>query len=1152
MHFTRLRLAGFKSFVEPTELAIEPGLTGVVGPNGCGKSNLIEGLRWVMGETSAKKMRGGAMDDVIFNGTTARPARNIAEVSLLLDNAGRDAPAAYNDGDELEIVRRIERESGSGYRINGGDVRARDVQLLFADLATGAHATALVSQGQIGALIAAKPVDRRRILEEAAGITGLHSRRHEAELRLRAAENNLERLDDVMAAMEDQLRGLKRQARQATRYRNLSGHIRRAEAMLLYLRWRQAETAAGGARQRLGQATGQVADLTAAAAAASTAQAGAAEALPPLRQAEAESAARLHHLAVTRDGLEAEEKRAREAKAALEARLAQIAGDGEREQALLADATDNAGRLESEAQALVAAREGETEVRAGAEAKVTESGGRLTEREQALDEANRQAAEEAGRRRSLAAELAEIAGRSERQQARRDELRQEQEALGAEFGPDGPESPGDAAVAEARVAAAAAREAADGAEAARLQAQESEAARREDLHLAETANGRNEAEAAALGRLLAVADDELWPPLIDAITVEPGFETALGAALGDELGYSADAGAPVHWLELPPYDATSALPAGSKPLSDYVAAPPALQRRLSQIGVVDGAGGAELRQHLAPGQRLVGRDGALWRWDGFTAAADAPTAAATRLAQRNRQDELNEALVAERQSLAGVREAHAEAAEELAEQNRQAAGTRDRAREADDYLRGQQESHAAAIEERAARQARLTAVAEALAALDHDLDEGAGRRAEADQALSALPPPEAAAAAIEELRSALVTARESHAEARAGRDALVAESRNRDARSAAIARESETWAGRRGAAESQIAALGERRNAAQEELAALSERPDEIARERAQLFERIAAAEAERDAAADALVQAESELARCDKAAQAAQQSLAAAREDRVRIEAQVSQAEQQQSDVAERMRETLSCTPAEAPEIAELKDPDDLPEIEPTESRLERLKRERDNMGPVNLRADAEAAEINERLETLNTERADLEAAIARLRQGIGSLNREGRERLLAAFKQVDEHFQALFERLFGGGQAHLALTESEDPLEAGLEIMASPPGKRMQVMSLLSGGEQALTALALLFSVFLTNPSPICVLDEVDAPLDDANVERFLGLVEEIARASEVRFLIVTHNPLTMARMDRLFGVTMTERGVSRLVSVDLGHAEHLRATA
>ncbi len=403
MHFTRLRLAGFKSFVEPTELAIEPGLTGVVGPNGCGKSNLIEGLRWVMGETSAKKMRGGAMDDVIFNGTSMRPARNIAEVSLLLDNAGRDAPAAYNDGDELEIVRRIERESGSGYRINGGDVRARDVQLLFADLATGAHATALVSQGQIGALIAAKPVDRRRILEEAAGITGLHSRRHEAELRLRAAETNLERLDDVMAAMEDQLRGLKRQARQATRYRNLSGHIRRAEAMLLYLRWRQAETAAGSARERLGQATGQVADLTSAAAAASTAQASQAEALPPLRQAEAESAARLHHLAVSRDGLEAEEVRAREAKAALEARLSQIAGDSQREQSLLSDAADNARRLESEAQALEAAREGEGEAQAAAEARVAESGSRLAEREQALDEANRQAAEEAGRRRSLAA-----------------------------------------------------------------------------------------------------------------------------------------------------------------------------------------------------------------------------------------------------------------------------------------------------------------------------------------------------------------------------------------------------------------------------------------------------------------------------------------------------------------------------------------------------------------------------------------------------------------------------------------------------------------------------------------------------------------------------------------------------------------------------
>ncbi|HET8726784.1 MAG TPA: AAA family ATPase, partial [Alphaproteobacteria bacterium] len=374
MQFTKLRLSGFKSFVDPTELMIDQGITGIVGPNGCGKSNLVEALRWVMGETSAKRMRGAEMDDVIFGGTSDRPPRNLAEVVLLVDNSSRTAPAAFNHMDDLEISRRIERGEGSDYRINGKSVRARDVQLVFQDNGSGANSAALVSQGRVGALINAKPTERRLLLEEAAGITGLHSRRHEAELRLRAAEENLTRLQDVIGAMETQLSGLKKQARQASRYRNLSERIRRTEAVVLHLRWLAAEAALRQARAGYGANENAVREHMLAVGRATTEQAEAAASVPPLRQTEAEAAAALQRLVLAREGLDAEERRVRDAQAEAERRLEQILGDLERERSLSADAAEALARLAEERARLAAAQEGEAAAEAAAEAELEEAG----------------------------------------------------------------------------------------------------------------------------------------------------------------------------------------------------------------------------------------------------------------------------------------------------------------------------------------------------------------------------------------------------------------------------------------------------------------------------------------------------------------------------------------------------------------------------------------------------------------------------------------------------------------------------------------------------------------------------------------------------------------------------------------------------------
>ncbi|MEQ1890278.1 MAG: chromosome segregation SMC family protein, partial [Alphaproteobacteria bacterium] len=631
MRFTRLRLSGFKSFVEPAELRIEPGLTGIVGPNGCGKSNLVEALGWVMGEGSARQMRASGMDDVIFAGSAGRPSRNMAEVGLFIDNTSRTAPAHLNNADQLEITRRIEREAGSIYRINGRDVLARDVSLLFADAASGPRSTAIVRQGRIGALINAKPKERRAILEEAAGISGLHSRRHEAELRLRAAETNLTRLDDIMAQLETQIAALKRQARQAQRYRNLSETIRHGEALLFHLRWQETVSAIARAAGLLEQAETRVADAARDAAAASTAQLQAAEAVPPLRQSEAEAAAALHRLSVARDGLEAEAARIALQTARSENALAQLQLDQARETAQERDAQNALQQLAAERSALEQAQTDQHGRGDALRDDAALAAAVLKTSETALDTAVRHLADLTARRESLSREASQTRTRFERLTQQLAAVASERTALQAQL----PAAPRIAEIEQvaitARAEVTAARETVTIAEARREATQKTEAAEREIFQSARTAADKLAAEEQALSRLLTDRGSDLWPPLVDALRVTPGYETALGAALGDDLDYPSDDSAPVHWALLAGDGPLPALPAGAQALDRYVTGAPARARRLSQIGVVTAADGIFLRAQLKPGQRLVSREGALWRWDGFTAAADAPSAAAKRL-----------------------------------------------------------------------------------------------------------------------------------------------------------------------------------------------------------------------------------------------------------------------------------------------------------------------------------------------------------------------------------------------------------------------------------------------------------------------------------------------------------------------------------------
>jgi chromosome segregation protein len=1126
MKLTRLRLLGFKSFVEPTDFLIEPGLTGVVGPNGCGKSNLVEALRWVMGESSHKSMRAASMDDVIFSGSNSRPARNNAEVAIAIDNSTRSAPAAFNDQDSLEIARRIERDSGSSYRINGRDVRARDVQIVFADASTGARSPALVHQGRIGEIIQAKPEQRRRVLEEAAGIAGLHARRHEAELRLKAAETNLLRVEDVIGQLSAQIDGLKKQARQAIRYRTVSSQVRKAEATLYHLRWSSANSEVTEAEHAKDVSVRTVADRVGAEAEASKHQALAAASLPELREAEAHAGAALHRLNVAQRDLDREETRAKDRIVELDLRLVQFAADTEREQRLAADAEQAIARLVAEEEAIRAEARESAGRRRGVDAKVSEADTELGAAERIFADRTTELADLAAQRN-----LFENAAREQSERISR--ISSEIEAIERELAklPTGDVGPLAVAMEGTQVALSEAEAAAIAAEAAHNVARAEMETAQATLAESEKRVQRLETEAKTLSKMLSLETRSLWPPVIDHISVEKGYEKALGAALGDDLDAPVDPSSPMHWSGIAHEADDPALPDGVATLAQYVKAPAQLTRRLSQIGVVERDAAIRLASSLKTGQRLVSREGDLWRWDGFVAAAHAPTGAARRLAQRSRFAEIDGELVSARSEVDANRRTveTAQAAFKAAS----SVETETRARERD-------------LNRQAAR---LSALAEARARLNTSRDEATTAKADAEGSLIRLAPAAHLETKLAQVRDEISGKRARLAEVRAEQQAIVREAELADRRLTTLAADRTGWIERQQGARKQIATLEQRTVEARRDRTELENAPQIFAEKRRALIAEVQTAETARQDCADRLQAAETALATADRDARAALEAASAAREEFARAEERFEAAKRRLSDIAREIRDMLEIEPSAVAEFAEIGPTDPLPDLAEIEEKLERLRRERERLGAVNLRAEEELREVEVQHSSLTTERDDLVEAIKKLRLGIQSLNREARERLLTSFEQVNKHFQHLFTQLFAGGTAELQLVESEDPLEAGLEILAKPPGKKPATLSLLSGGEQALTALALIFAVFLTNPAPICVLDEVDAPLDDHNVERFCDLLDEMTKSTDTRFVIITHNPITMARMNRLYGVTMAERGVSQLVSVDLEAAVRFR---
>jgi chromosome segregation protein len=1142
LRIKQLKLVGFKSFVEPAELKIESGLTGIVGPNGCGKSNLLEAIRWVMGESSAKSLRGGGMEDVIFAGTASRPARDFAEVTLTAERSAADsATAIIANDDEIEVTRRIERGAGSAYRANGRDVRAKDVALIFADAATGAHSPALVSQNRIGAIISAKPQERRQMLEEAAGISGLHVRRKDAEQKLRAAESNLDRLATILADMDARAGQLRRQAKQAERYRKLTTEIAQAEGRLIFIRWKEAKIAADIAKAEAQAATLAVTEASAIQAALSEQQNLAVKQLADDRATAMAARDAANDLSNKLVQLNSEYDRITQRQDDLTRQSARMADDKAREGKLTHDAAAALDRLQTDSAALTQDVKAAEDRRPNLIRAAENAERDAREGEVKLAKAMAEQARVEAEQRVASAAVASTIARLERAKRDNDRLSVEQSALGDEAALALAQNEAMHAVTDLQAKTAKAAIAIAAADARRIALIEQRDIAQNTLASVRANHAAIISEQQALSRAMA---QNTGDKAIDHIAVKPGYERALAAAIGDDANAAIGGDAGRRWLGSGIASASASSIQSAEQLLNFVEAPAQLSARLAMIRVVDTDDGASLN----PGERLVTRDGQLRRWDGFVAQDDGATTA-ERLIRANRLSDLTAALPQAEAEVAQSDAALQTVIGDIGHAKKELAQLNQSQQSADNDLRQKLRDADRAEDMLSRLRAAKVALADRIALARQEFDAASVDVKSAQDAHIALPDGSHHTNLVETLSAQGDAMRQLLMRSQADLSTIDQHiAQNRERRAVAMA-EIRSWQERAGEAERRIADVNSRTAEIAGELESLSERPAILTRE-------IAEAEAKRCGVAErlsAMQTAETESEAALKALEAelsiAAEALSSAREKRAGAEARAENQELRRVEMGRVSGERFECPPPILPEKLNF-DESDLADTANESARLDRLQADRERIGPVNLIAADELVTLENEQTKGVAESEELTLAINQLRGSIGSLNREGRQRLLAAFEAVDLHFRRLFTTLFNGGQAHLELIDSDDPLQAGLEIMAQPPGKKLSSLSLLSGGEQALTAVALIFALFLTNPAPICVLDEVDAPLDDANIERFCDLLDVMVKETDTRYLIVTHNAVTMARMHRLFGVTMIEQGISRLVSVDLGSAEQLLA--
>lgn len=1143
MKFQSVRISGFKSFLEPTEIQMNRGLTGVVGPNGCGKSNIVEAIKWIMGENSARQMRGDGMDDVIFSGTNERPSRNFAEVSIKLDNSEKKAPAIFNHYDEIEITRKIEREKGSVYRVNGKQVRARDIQLIFADNGTGARSSGIVGQGRIAQIIDSNPEDRRVILEEAANIKGLHSRRHEAELKLKGASDNLDRLSDIEQTYKEQLIELEKQGRKAARYRSVGERIRKAEATLFFNLMNNAKKEANDLDIQLKNANENVSQGQIKVAEHTKSQLHLANKIPDLKKDEAEKAATLQTLNITKIKLDEEKSSAQNALQNIINQINLINNDIARESEIKEDAKKSLSNLLTEEKNLKEDSENfSTKI-----TKATDLVKKLRSISDAADD----------KLSTITSEIYSIKSDKSDLEKRIKNLKQKIEVTQNQLANFNIEDDKNRfkldkeKIINLKKLIQENNQLNDGYNVELEKLEKLETRLVEEKNTAVFEFNKVNLEFDSLSTLLG-RDTLNSNTLEKTIGNINNLEEAIGSVLGETLlapilSDDQSTENATYWRDDFKTISTASLPENVIPIVTKITKSSILDTALKGVGIVDNKEIAfKLQKELTFGQALTTPSGGLWRWDGFVQPQGVQNSYSERLQQIARLRLLQNKLpsLKEKQSLSEKR------LEECF----------NNIKKYKDDLANLQVKLSSLISESNELELQNTKVESKLLSSEALIKELKNTERMSLEELSELEKefnnslnlPSLLAEELK-VRNNADQSRNELTDAMAAEQQIKSEESFKSRNLIQLGHQKENWKVREEEAKTRLISLEERLKASQDEKNRLSTLPESFEKKETELNTKIEEAISNRNIAADQLVKNETSLNDADKLVREAEKAVSTLREEMIKIEALLNLSKAKIQNIEDRVFEKLKIKSTELNKFINSKEEDQpIKSIEILEKTLQRLLNERETLGAVNLRAEDEMNEMLNKIEVMSKERVDLEEAIAKLRSGIFELNKEGRQRLKESFEEVNENFKQLFQKLFGGGNAELRLVGNEDPLQAGLEVLASPPGKKMQLLSLLSGGEQALTAISLIFSVFLCNPAPICILDEVDAPLDDTNVGRFCDLLNQIVDETNTYFMVITHHRLTMAKMDRLFGVTMEQKGISKLVSVDLEQASRIRDIA
>ena len=1143
MKFQSVRISGFKSFLEPIQIELIDGLTGIVGPNGCGKSNIIEAIKWAMGENSARQMRGDGMDDIIFAGTDARPPRNFAEVSLKLDNTEKNGPSAFNHLSEIEISRKIERDKGSVYRVNGKIVRARDVQLIFADNGTGARSSGIVGQGRIAQIIDASPENRRIILEEAANIKGLHSRRHEAELKLNAASENLERLFDIETTLKNQLIELEKQGRKAARYRSIGKRLRKAEAIFFFKLLENANEEHKNLKKELSLVLENVDQTTLAVSKHTKYKQNLLDKISIFRTVEAEKSAVLQSLNITKIRLEQEQN---SAKIGLENVLNQVKElevDINRETEIQKDAEMSLNKLSVERNKLELDSQKYS-------TKINESTTMLKDLKDKSDRADEKLS-------TITSEILTIKSDEIDLEKRIQKLKKKIEDTSIQilsFNQEDDEKLLKLNQNKAKDRIKVISENKKSLASLKQELDKLETSEKNLVDLKNTELNKLNQINVEINTLSSLLGNEALSKntLEKSINSAEKFEDAIGSVLGETLLapiYKDDKiiKNTTYWRDGFDIKGSSPLPKEASHLINKIKDSSLLEVALQGVGIVKNEEVAfKLQKQLSYGQALTTVEGGLWRWDGFVQPKGVKNSYSERLQQIAKFKGLQIKLPVQKETFSLIDKKLSQSFINIKKFK-------------NNILKLQQNlnelmSNSNKYElENSKIEAKLTSSKILVKELKNSEILNKNELEDLEKQKTNMINLPILLADELTIRNKAIQSRTDLTEAMAHEQQIKNQENFQLRNIAQINNQQKSWNKRNEEARLRLTLLKERLLSSKKEKDRLSSLPNDFINKEKEIMFKIKEAVINRDKAADQLVVTETSFNQAEKLEKDSAKELSLFRENMIRKQALLNLSNTKISNIQERVFERLRIQTDQLFALTELRENEELnSSIDMLEKTVERLIRERELLGTVNLRAEEEMNEMNDKIELMSKDRLDLEEAIKKLRNGIFELNKEGRERLEKSFELVNKNFKKLFEELFGGGSAELKLVGNEDPLQAGLEVLASPPGKKMQLLSLLSGGEQALTAISLIFSVFLCNPSPICILDEVDASLDDTNVGRFCELLNKISYETSTYFMVITHHRLTMAKMDRLFGITMEQKGISKVVSVDLEQASRIRNIA